>query len=130
MSVVVVVDNQTYPLSKNGLLYSGDAPISQSGYHYAILDAQKQPNATETFSRAPVQENTVYEFFNRTMNTYNVSSLPQIYEPISDRIDSQLHNRSIIPTMHIWGNETAVEVLHQNQSTNELEVNLNMTYYG
>lgn len=133
MSVAVVVDNQTYPLSKennNSLLYSGEAPVSQSGYHYAILDAQNQPNATEPFTRAPVQNSTFFEFFNRSMNLYNVTDLPQVYTPISDRIESQLHNRSYIPTVHIWGNETAVTALHQNQSTSELEVNLNMTYYG
>lgn len=134
MAIAVVVDNQTYSLFNNkensGILYSGEAPVSQFGYHYAILDARQQPSATESFSRAPMQEDTVYEFFNRSANTFNVSSLPQIYTPISDRIESQLHNRSYIPTIHIWGNNTAVEALHQNQSTNELEVKLSMTYYG
>ncbi|GAN11375.1 hypothetical protein MAM1_0566c10934 [Mucor ambiguus] len=137
MSVAVVVDNTTYPLaakaSDGGLLYQGEAPVAQTGYHYAILDAMKQVNASEAFSRLPVMNKTTYnEFFNRSSNVYNVTSLPQILEPISaiNRIESDLHLQDQIPTIHLWGNTTAIEALNGNQLDEDLNVELNMTYYG
>lgn len=137
MSVAVVVDNTTYPLAakadEGGLLYQGEAPAAQSGYHYAILDAMQQINASEAFSRPPVMNKTTYnEFFNRSSNVYNVTSLPQVLEPISaiKRIETDLHLQDQIPTIHLWGNATAIESLNDNQLDEDLDVELNMNYYG
>lgn len=137
MSVAVVVDNTTYPLTaksnEGGLLYQGEAPVAQTGYHYAILDAMQQVNASEAFSRSPVMNDTTYnEFFNRSSNVYNVTALPQILEPISaiNRIETDLHLQDQIPTIHLWGNATAIEALNGNQLDEDLDVELNMTYYG
>ncbi|CEP09735.1 hypothetical protein [Parasitella parasitica] len=137
MLVAVVVDNTTYPLAATpddgGLLYQGQAPVAQSGYHYAIIDESQQIQVSEPFSRAPVQHQKTYnEFFNRTSNVYNVGSLPQIMEPISaiNRIQSDLHIYDQIPTMHIWGNATSIQALNENQLKEDLDVELNMTYYS
>lgn len=131
-SVVVVVDDISWPLaSAFGILYQGEAPIAQTGYHYAILESNQQVNTTEGFSRTPVPESTVNEFFNRASNQYEISPLPQFLAPLSsiDRIQSELHTLNQIPTIHIWGNETAVALLHENQSE-DLDVELNFTYIG
>lgn len=135
-SVVVVVDNTTWPLnaaSSSSILYQGEAPVAQSGYHYAIVDGNKQVNATEGFSRAPIVDGkqTVNEFFNRSLNSYQFSSLPQVLPllPVINRVKSDLHIQGQIPTMHIWGNETAVNYLHQNQ-LEDVDVELNLTYIG
>ncbi|KAF1796993.1 coth protein-domain-containing protein [Mucor lusitanicus] len=135
MSVAVVVDNNMYRLAapKAGdLLYSGSAPAAKNEYHYAILDSANQVNASEAFTRSPVlNESTANEFFNRSISTHQLTYLPQIYEPVPviDRIDSNLHHLDQIPTIHIWGNQTEVDLLHKNQ-LEDLEFELNLTYYG
>ncbi|KAI8635953.1 coth protein-domain-containing protein [Parasitella parasitica] len=137
MLVAVVVDDMRYPLvatpNDGGLLYQGQAPVAQSGYHYAIVDQSQQIAVSEPFSRTPVQDQKTYnEFFNRTMNVYNVELLPQIMDPISviNRIQSDLHIYDQIPTIHLWGNTTAIQALNGNQLDGDLDVELNMTYYS
>lgn len=46
-----------------------------------------------------------------------IESFPQIMEPISaiKRIESNLHTIDQIPTMHLWGNTTAIQALNGNQ---------------
>jgi hypothetical protein len=134
MSVAVIVDNVAYPLSATGtnsLLYQGEAPSASNEYHYAILDSMKQVNTSESFTRSPIQSNTLNEFFNRSLNTHELVTLPQVYDPLPSihRITSDLHIQGQIPTMHIWGNETAVTELHGKQ-LEDLDVELNLTYYG
>ncbi|KAI7904956.1 coth protein-domain-containing protein, partial [Cokeromyces recurvatus] len=133
MSVFVVVDNVTYPLSTNSsesLLYSGKAPIAAHGYYYAIMDNTTM-NATEAFIRSPTHDNTVNEFFNRSSNVYSLTTLPQLYEPLHeiDRLDSPLHILNQIPTIHLWGNESAIDNMHERQ-TEDITIRLNMTYYS
>lgn len=138
MSVAVIVDDSIFLLSVDdstetpGILYTGEAPIAQNGYHYAILENNNQAtNASESFMRAPTQNITTFnEFFNRSTNVYETVRLPQIYPPSPsiNRIQSDLHIDGQIPTMHIWGNETAVTYLHSNQLAEDVEVLLNMTY--
>lgn len=134
-SVVVVVDNTSWPLSvaSSSILYQGEAPVAQFGYHYAILDGNRQINATEEFSRAPVKtgNQTINEFFNRTQNIHQVFSLPQVLPPLPgiNRIDSDLHIQGQIPTIHIWGNETAITYLHEHQ-LEDIDIEMNVTYIG
>ncbi|CEP14944.1 hypothetical protein [Parasitella parasitica] len=135
MSVAVVVDNNTYILGASEsatLLYSGNAPIAQVGYHYAIVNSANQIHATEAFSRAPFQgESTENEFFNRSLSTHQLSSLPQVYKqmPYVNRIESDLHILNQIPTIQIWGNQTEIDMLHKEQ-LQDLKFKFNVTYYG
>ncbi|KAI8881326.1 coth-domain-containing protein [Backusella circina FSU 941] len=133
MSVAVVVDNTSFPLqaSDNSILFSGEAPAAESGYHYTILK-NNQVNTSESFLREPVtDENTVNEFFNRSKNTHELAPLPQVYSPlpIIDRIKSDLHIEGQIATVHLWGNQTDIDHLHDNQSE-DLDIKLNMDYIG
>lgn len=135
MSVAVIVDNNIYRLTtptSGDLLYTGSAPAAKSEYHYAFIDSANQVNASEAFTRTPVlNESTTNEFFNRSISTHQLTYLPQVYEPVSvvDRIESDLHHLDQIPTIHIWGNLTAIDLLHKNQ-LEDLEFELNLTYYG
>jgi hypothetical protein len=133
MSVTVVVDNTSFPLqaTDNSILFSGEAPAAESGYHYAILK-DNQVNAAEAFSRKPIaDDSTVNEFFNRSKNTHELAPLPQVYTPlpIIDRIKSDLHVEGEIATVHLWGNQTEIDHLHDNQSE-DLDIDLNMDYIG
>ncbi|KAF1806251.1 coth protein-domain-containing protein [Mucor lusitanicus] len=128
----VTVDNATYPLklrnSNTKILYSGMAPTAKSSYNYVKF----YPNNTavqESFKRAPVTQNTVNEFFNRTWNNYSVAQLPQIYPPLPaiKRVSSQLHKEGQIPTIHISGNQTLFDEMHSN-STADLSVMSNISY--
>ncbi|EIE79697.1 hypothetical protein RO3G_04402 [Rhizopus delemar RA 99-880] len=132
MGVAVVVDGTTFPLQQTlGILYQGEAPIAKTSYHYAIVDANHGINASESFARNPIQADSLNEFFNRSMNAYNVSSLPQVLPPLPSikRIASDLHKDGQIPTIHIWGNETAITYLNTNQQE-DIDVELNFTYFG
>lgn len=131
-SLAVVIDNKTWPLFvTHGILYQGKAPIATTGYYYAILENDNQPNATEAFYRTPSQNNTPNEFFNRSSNIYQVLTLPEILAPLPsiNRITTDLHIEGQIPSIHIWGNVTAVKYLHENQ-LEDLNVELNFTYIG
>lgn len=132
MGVAVVVDGTTFPLQQTlGILYQGEAPIAKTSYHYAIVDANHGINASESFARNPIQADSLNEFFNRSINVYNVSNLPQVLPPLPSikRIASDLHKDGQIPTIHIWGNETAIAYLNANQQE-DVDVELNFTYFG
>lgn len=130
--MAVVVDNQSYPLTigddQASMLYSGDAPKASDGYSYAIMDNDAIVSQ-ENFTRSPVDENTVNEFFNRSWNTWELDTLPVILPnlPIMDRIDSDLHIDGQIPTLHMVGNQTQLDAMHAN-STGDIDVGVNMTY--
>lgn len=131
-SLAVVIDNTTWPLYETyGIIYQGSAPIATTGYYYAILENDKQPNVTEAFHRAPSQNDTVNEFFNRTSEYHEVLSLPQMLPPLPsiNRIDTNLHINGQIPTIHIWGNASAVKYLHE-KPLEDIDVRLNFTYIG
>ncbi|CAO3612314.1 unnamed protein product [Mucor fragilis] len=128
----VKVDNATFPLKLRNndtrILYSGMAPAAKSSYNYVHI----YPNNTvveEPFKRAPVMQNTVNEFFNRTWNNYSVAQLPQIYSPLPaiKRVSSQLHKDGQIPSIHISGNQTLFDKMHSN-STADLSVMSNISY--
>lgn len=128
----VQVDNATFPLklrnNNTKILYSGMAPIAKSGYNYVRV----YPNDTvveEPFKRAPVTHDTVNEFFNRTWNNYSIAQFPQIYPPLPaiKRVSSQLHKEGQIPSIHISGNQTLFDKMHNN-STADLSVMSNISY--
>lgn len=134
-SMGVVVDNVTYPMSLNStngtdILYSGDAPVAKSNYRY-VRFFSNQTNITEPFDRQPSDYDTSNEFFNRTWNTYDISRLPIIYPPLPaiHRIKTDLHTAGQIPTIHLVGNQTLLDQMHQN-STEDFSVITNVTYVG
>ncbi|GAA5808628.1 hypothetical protein MFLAVUS_002020 [Mucor flavus] len=134
MSVAVVVDKISYPLQATfGILYKGDAPSSTTGYHYVFVD-DKDIKVSEPFTRPPLKEGTLTtlnEFFNRSISTYEVNTLPQVLEPLPSihRINSNLHNMNQIPSIHIYGNTSATKYLEDNQLQDN-KVKLNVAYIG
>ncbi|KAG2237294.1 hypothetical protein INT48_009027 [Thamnidium elegans] len=134
MSVAVIVDKVVYPLEATfGILYKGDAPSATTGYHYAFVD-NKEVKVSEPFTRPPLKDGlltTLNEFFNRSISTYELNTLPQVLEPLSSihRINSDLHIMNQIPSIHIYGNTSATKYLQDNQ-LQDYKVNLNVAYIG
>ncbi|KAG2237296.1 hypothetical protein INT48_009029 [Thamnidium elegans] len=134
MSVTVIVDKVVYPLEATfGILYKGDAPSATTGYHYAFAD-NKEVKVSEPFTRPPLKDGlltTLNEFFNRSISTYELNTLPQVLEPLSSihRINSDLHIMNQIPSIHIYGNTSATKYLQDNQ-LQDYKVNLNVAYIG
>lgn len=133
----VIVDNdKLYPLSTvdgiSSLYHTGEAPRSISGYRYAIID--KDGNIIveqENFLRSPVvEDSTLNEYYNRTWNTMTVDKLPVIMEPlpILSRIQSDLHLEGQIPTIHITGNQTAIDIIHHNAREDIRVPDIKLTY--
>lgn len=134
-SMGVMVDNVTFPMFLNhtngtDILYSGEAPTAKSDYKYIRFFSNKS-SVTEPFNRQAVIHNTPNEFFNRSWNTYDISTLPIIYPPLPaiHRIKTHLHSAGQIPTIHLIGNQTALDQMHQN-STADLTVITNVSYVG
>ncbi|KAG1474173.1 hypothetical protein G6F56_000505 [Rhizopus delemar] len=131
-SMAVVVDNVIYPLQSNTtfpILFSGKAPLAQSGYHYAKMYTSSDGGLEEPFSRQPINESTPHEFFNRTWNTHENAQFPQLYPYLDSvhRIQSNLHRDNEIPTIHIVGNDTMLGVLNAN-ITGDVKVKTNVSY--
>ncbi|KAI8098289.1 coth protein-domain-containing protein [Gilbertella persicaria] len=132
--IAVNVDDTLYPLHPSyGILFQGEAPAAKKGYRYSIINADDNiVNITEPFLRPPLEHNVVStpnHFFNRSIDIHELNYLPQALEPISalNRVQSDLHIPSQIPTIHIYGNTSATQYLHENQ-LEDIEVNLDMTY--
>lgn len=136
-TLAVIVDEQVYPLTSvnepSSLLHTGKAPIATTNYRYAILEKNNESNVIEreNFTRNPITEDsTLNEFFGRSWNSMNLTQLPRILDPlpIINRVESKLHIEGEIPTIHITGNQTALDYIHANQ---QLDINvegLKMTY--
>lgn len=135
MSVVVIVDKVVFPLLivTSGIIHRGEAPSAKIGYTYAYVNTMSNAvQISEPFSRSPLkEEKTLNEFFNRTISTYDVYSLPQVLEPLHNihRIQSDLHIENQIPTIHLYGNTSATDYLHANQQE-DIDIKLTMTYFG
>ncbi|GAN05825.1 conserved hypothetical protein [Mucor ambiguus] len=136
-TIAVIVDDQVYPLAsvskKSQLLHTGDAPAAASGYKYAVIDKANPSNIIdqESFTRAPVTEDkTLNEYYGRFWNTMNLTQLPTIMDPlpIIDRIESKLHIDGEIPTIHITGNQSAIDNMHKQQYADIDVEGLSMTY--
>ncbi|KAI7900522.1 coth protein-domain-containing protein [Cokeromyces recurvatus] len=133
-TVGVVVDDTVYPLTSTSkystLLHIGEAPMASSGYQYAILNkANNEIIRKENFIRQPVDDSTLNEVYDRSWNTKSLVQLPTIMKPlpIIHRIKSSLHVDGQIPVIHITGNQTAVDYIH-NHRAEDIEITMNMTY--
>ncbi|KAI7895222.1 coth protein-domain-containing protein [Mucor mucedo] len=130
----VIVDNVTYPLSFDSkvtnILYNGKAPVAKNGYQYAKISKEDNSTEAEPFVRQPTHESTLNEFYNRTWNTQNVSQLPVVFEPLKaiNRAQSDLHREGEIPTIHLVANQTAIDLMHNSNSTEDYKIDTNMTY--
>ncbi|KAI8148960.1 coth protein-domain-containing protein [Fennellomyces sp. T-0311] len=117
-SLAVIVDNETYPLSRSSatpLLYTGNAPVAEDSYHYVkTMDGAVVEH--EYVTRSSVDEDTVYQFYNRSRDEWNITPLPQVMDPLSEinRIESDLHVYGEIPTIHFLGNQTEIDHMHTN----------------
>ncbi|KAI7857687.1 coth protein-domain-containing protein [Circinella umbellata] len=128
-SMVVMVDEQQYPLtqsSESHIVYTGTAPIAESGYHYAKASGSSILEH-EPFMREPVESDTVYEFYNRTQNSWDIPSVPSLYDPLFNRVDTDLHLEGQIATIHIYGNASGMDRMHTD-IWEEVKVITNMTY--
>ncbi|KAI9487273.1 MAG: coth protein-domain-containing protein [Benjaminiella poitrasii] len=130
----VVVDGTVYPLTsvseETTLLHMGSAPVASTGYNYAILDKQNNNIIEkENFTRSPVNNGTLNEFYGRSWNSKTLTQLPTIMDPlpIINRIQSDLHIDGQIPAIHITGNQTAVDYIHAN-SEEDIDITMNMAY--
>ncbi|KAK4512107.1 uncharacterized protein ATC70_013350 [Mucor velutinosus] len=133
----VIVDNdKLYPLSAadsiSTLYHTGEAPRPILGYRYAIIDKNRAIIIEqENFLRNPViEDSTLNEYYNRAWNMMPVEKLPVIMEPlpILNRIRSDLHLEGQIPTIHITGNQTAIDIIHHNAREDIRVPNIKMTY--
>lgn len=132
----VIVDDQLYPLASvdevSSILHTGEAPMASTGYKYAVIEKDNHDVVEEeNFSRQPITNasETLNEYYGRTWNSKKLSKLPVIMSPlpIIDRIDSDLHIDGEIPTIHLFGNQSAVDYIHGNQQS-DIDINLSMTY--
>lgn len=131
----VVVDNQLYTLSardESPLLHTGTAPMANTGYRYVVLDNDNDIiTQQENFTRTPVtdKKSTLYEHYNRTWNTMELDSLPDILDtlPIIHRIKEDAHFDGQIPTIHLMGNQSVIDYIHMNPKE-RVKVEMNLTY--
>lgn len=133
-SLGVIVDNQLYPLSNinelTPLLHRGEAPVSSTGYKYAIL-SNHQITETENFTRPSPSDTETNDYYGRSWNSYqNLTKLPTLLPPlpIIDRIQSDLHIENEIPTIHLYGNQSEINYIHQHQLDDKARVKLSMAY--
>lgn len=129
----VSIENVTYPLTPNentSILHTGQAPIATSGYRYVKITKENNNTEIEPFLRAPSQNDTVNEFFKRSWNYKELAQLPTMFEPLPaiKRISSQLHRDGEIPTIHLAGNQTLIDMMHNSSGTEDIDVLTNMTY--
>ncbi|KAF7728414.1 hypothetical protein EC973_006092 [Apophysomyces ossiformis] len=130
-NIAVVVDQKHYFLnvaSASSILYTGAAPAATQGYHYAKFNSDNMIES-EAFSRAPVQEDTPNEFYNRTWNRVTPVRLPVLLPPLSamHRIPSSPHQKDEIVTLHFEADQNQIDLLHQNATTNQVKMSCNMT---
>ncbi|KAI7881657.1 hypothetical protein K492DRAFT_194213, partial [Lichtheimia hyalospora FSU 10163] len=133
IGMAVVVDDKLYPMQQDtssSLLFSAEAPHPVNNYHYAKVDSTGNILESEPFERKPFEDDsTVNEHYNRTWNTWKISQLPQVLDPLPaiHRIDSKLHIDGEIPTIHITGDEQALQNMH-NHYLDDIQVDTTMTY--
>ncbi|KAI9271978.1 coth protein-domain-containing protein [Sporodiniella umbellata] len=131
-AMAVEVDNAVYILQlqkPSSILYSGRAPIAKYSYRYVKVDQVNYRTSPESFYRHPETESTVNEFYNRTWNRKEIGFLPQVYDPlpIVNRIETELHKRGEIPSIHLVAKEEEVELMH-NEFLKDIVISTNMSY--
>ena len=127
--MVVVVDDQQYPLtqsSESRIVYTGTAPVAESGYQYAKASGSSILER-EPFTRDPAESDTIYEFYNRTQNTWDIPSVPSLYDPLFNRVDTDLHLEGQVGTIHIYGNASGMDHMHTD-ILDDITIVTNMTY--
>ncbi|KAL9542846.1 hypothetical protein MBANPS3_008408 [Mucor bainieri] len=134
----VIVDDQIYPLTStddaSALLHKGKAPIASTSYKYAILDKDNTSSIVdqESFSRDPITNSskTLNEYYGRSWNSKTLDQVPTIMDPlpIINRISSDLHIDGEIPTIHITGNQTAIDYIHANAESDIDITGLTLAY--
>lgn len=137
-TIGVIVDNEIYPLTSTDdastLLHKGKAPIANTSYKYAIIDKENSTNIIdqENFSRDPITNSskTLNEYYGRSWNSKTLKQVPTIMDPlpIINRINSDLHIDGEIPTIHITGNQTAIDYIHANAESDIDITGLNLAY--
>ncbi|KAI9479622.1 coth protein-domain-containing protein [Zychaea mexicana] len=140
--MAVVVDDKSYPLSvtpESSILHTGSAPTAQKGYYYAMIskketDQQQQQQRDviehEPFVRQPADAgDTPNEFYNRSKNAYDITSIPQVLDPLPyiHRMQSNLHRPGKIATVHIVGPQDEIDRMHR-KSKDDIQVMTNVTY--
>lgn len=135
-SVGVLVDGHLTLLSPSSyepLLYKGRAQDPAMYYRYVIVDGQHQIVESESFNRRIDFDVDVtgHEFFNRPINVHDIFTLPKVMPDLAPirRIRSDLHIPNQIPTIHLRGNQTAIDYLHENQ-LQDITLDVGMTYIG
>ncbi|KAI9280250.1 coth protein-domain-containing protein [Umbelopsis sp. AD052] len=126
----VTIDNTTYPLNQSPdspLLYTGQAP-SGSSYSYCVLDAANAVIQQELVARPALAGNeSLNEVYNRTNNIVGIPSLPKLWDDVyKTDVSNSLHIDGQIAVIHIQGNESEIEAIHTN-TTSEEKVAGNMT---
>ncbi|KAK4516697.1 tRNA-specific adenosine deaminase subunit tad3 [Mucor velutinosus] len=134
----VIVDDEIYPLTSTDdastLLHKGKAPVASTSYKYAILNKDNTTNIIdqESFSRDPITNSskTLNEYYGRFWNSKSLDQVPTIMDPlpIINRIDSDLHIDGEIPTIHITGNQTAIDYIHANAESDIDITGLKLAY--
>jgi hypothetical protein len=68
---------------------------------------------------------------NSLIALYNVATFPQIYAPLPaiNRMHTDCHKEGEIPTIHLVGNQTKLDLMHK-YSTSDLSTIVNMSYIG
>ncbi|CEP14745.1 hypothetical protein [Parasitella parasitica] len=132
-SMGVSIDNVTYPLVRSEnvtILHTGQAPVATSGYRYVKITNENNNTEIEPFLRPPSQNDTVNEFFKRSWNHKQLSQLPAMFSPLPaiKRISSQLHRDGEVPTIHLTGNQTLIDIMHNSSGSEDIDVPTNMTY--
>ncbi|KAI9498757.1 coth protein-domain-containing protein, partial [Zychaea mexicana] len=130
--ISVVVDDTPYPLSpsqRDNLTYIGRGPVATKGYYYAhVVGDNNEVVIQEPFVRAPSQSDTDYEFFNRSRAHWDIPSVPSLYEPLFDRMQSDLHIDGDIGTVHFTGNYSELYNLHGDALNEDASVTVNMSF--
>ncbi|KAI9498765.1 coth protein-domain-containing protein [Zychaea mexicana] len=127
--MAVIVDDNSYPLNRSlssQMVYTGTGPVAQNGYYYAKTSGSSILER-EPFIRTPVHGDTIYESYNRSQNVWDIPSLPQLYNRLYNRIDTDLHKDGQIGTIHIYGNISGMDFMHAN-ILDDVKVVANMTY--
>ena len=85
----------------------------------------------EDFIRMPVRgaDRTLNEHYERSWNQKPLNSIPTTMAPLAciHRITSDLHIEGEIPTIHFFGNQSLIDLVHANQG-DDVKIKVNMTY--
>lgn len=133
-SMGVLIDNYETPFpliasEDMPYIYTGNAPIAKAGYSYVRFNKDSQSlEEREAFTRDGIETDSLFEFYNRSRNTYSVPELPKLYEPVDamHRVASNLHYNDRIPTFFLSGDISAI----QGNSSKGIDAAVNVTYVG